>query len=134
MKKTILISFCLVLSITKSGSLWANASIELLDHLGPFVPISINSKVVEDVEVDPQQSIALKIRTPYQKQIFTVKISDADMADYRYWINNGRTEFYVQSHQSGEKQGYTDAIRTTTKFIEYWLGKELVLHLIRLDE
>ncbi|MBF0238483.1 MAG: hypothetical protein HQM12_12325 [SAR324 cluster bacterium] len=99
---------------------------------GEFVPILLKQEVVEDINIK-DNDLMIKIREPYREKDVIVKISDAQLAQYRYWLNNGQTEFPIRTYRGGDRQGYTYRIRTSAAYIEYWIDDELVLHLKRKD-
>ncbi|MGK5093183.1 hypothetical protein WDW89_14355 [Deltaproteobacteria bacterium TL4] len=100
---------------------------------GPFAPIILLKDYVEDVSVT-EDNIMVKLTPPHRDQIITIRISDAERSQYRYWLNNGKTDFQVKVYRGGKRQGYTYLIRTAAGFIEYWEGNTLFLHLARLQE
>ncbi len=98
---------------------------------GPFTVIEIDQNAVKDV-ITKGNDIYVRVTEPYWNAEFTVKISNKYMASYRQWLN-GEKEMKVKVYLSptNSMQGCTYRINTTAKFVEYWTGGRLVLHLER---
>jgi hypothetical protein len=96
---------------------------------GPYVAISIDKAVVEDVLVEGND-LYVKVSPGYWGSEFIVKGSTMNNEIYTTWAN-GTKEMPVKVYQSQSKnkQGYTYRINTGAKFVEYWTGGKLILHL-----
>jgi hypothetical protein len=96
---------------------------------GPYAAIGIDKAVVEAVLVQGND-IYVKVSPSYWQSEFTVKGSLKNKEMYWTWAN-GTKEMPVNVYQSQSKnmQGYTYRINTNAKFVEYWTGGKLVLHL-----
>jgi hypothetical protein len=100
---------------------------------GPYVAISIDKTVVEDVLVEGND-LYVKVSPAYWGSEFIVKGSMMNNEIYTTWAN-GTKEMPVKVYQSQSKnkQGYTYRINTVAKFVEYWTGGKLVLHLEKAE-
>jgi hypothetical protein len=100
---------------------------------GPYVAISIDKTVVEDVLVE-ENGLYVKVAPTYWGSEFIVKGSTMNNEMYTTWAN-GTNEMPVKVYQSQSKnkQGFTYRINTGAKFIEYWTGGKLVLHLEKVE-
>lgn len=98
---------------------------------GDFSVLTMDEEVVGDV-FSEGNDIYVKIQKGYWDADFIVKLSNANQMDYRPWLN-GELDRVVKVYRSQQtdKQGYTYRINTVAKFVEYWVGDRLVLHLKR---
>jgi hypothetical protein len=98
---------------------------------GTFSAIKMDQDVVDHVLTEGDD-IFVKVHNDYWDAEFVVKISNENMAGYRQWLN-GSWEYPTQVYRSNQKgkQGYTYRINTAAKYVEYWTGGKLVLHLMR---
>ena len=100
---------------------------------GTFSAVKMDEDVVEHVLTEGND-IYVKVHTDYWDADFVVKISNENMASYRSWLN-GEMEYPIKVYRSQQKnkQGYTYRINTAARFVEYWTGDRLVLHLERIQ-
>jgi hypothetical protein len=100
-------------------------------QFGDFSALSIDQEVVDHV-FSEGNNIYVKPTKDYLNATFTVRISNSNRTDYRTWLN-GESERQVSVYQTQQtdKQGYTYRINTVAKFVEYWVGDRLILHLKR---
>jgi hypothetical protein len=98
---------------------------------GTFSAIKMDQDVVDHVLTEGND-IFVKVHGDYWGAEFIVKISNENMASYRQWLN-GSWEYPTQVYRSNQKgkQGYTYRINTSAKYVEYWTGGKMVLHLMR---
>jgi hypothetical protein len=98
---------------------------------GDFIALSMDKEVVSGV-FSEGNDIYVKIHKAYWDADFIVRLSNANQMDYRPWLN-GELDRVVKVYRSQQtdKQGYTYRINTVAKFVEYWVGDRLVLHLKR---
>ncbi|UCB48882.1 MAG: hypothetical protein JSW56_17470 [Deltaproteobacteria bacterium] len=98
---------------------------------GTFSAIKMDQDVVDHVLTEGND-IFVKVHPDYWNAEFLVKISNENMAGYRQWLS-GSWEYPTQVYRSNQKgkQGYTYRINTAAKYVEYWTGGKLVLHLMR---
>jgi hypothetical protein len=96
---------------------------------GPYKVLSMDKAVVEDVLVEGND-LYVKVNPSYWSSEFIVKGSVENNEIYTTWAN-GTKEMPVKVYQSQakNKQGYTYRINTAARFVEYWTGGKLVLHL-----
>ena len=98
---------------------------------GTFSAIKMDQNVVDHVLTEGND-IFVKVHNDYWDAEFIVKISDENMGNYRQWLN-GAWEYPTNVYRSNQKgkQGYTYRINTGAKYVEYWTGGKMVLHLMR---
>jgi len=98
---------------------------------GEFSVLRIDRNVVEDVFVQGND-IYVKVDKAHWGEIFTVRISNENMAGYRTWFT-GEEGMPVEVYRSERenRQGYTYRVNTAAKYVEYWTNGKLVLHLER---
>jgi len=98
---------------------------------GTFSAIKMDQEVVDHVLTEGND-IYVKVKQDHWGDEFMVKISNENMGSYRQWLN-GTDEYPVKVYQSQQKgkQGYTYRINTGAKYVEYWTGGNLILHLER---
>ena len=96
---------------------------------GPYSVLSMDRAVVEDVLVEGKD-LYVKVNKGYWDSEFIVKASAMNGKAYTRW-ENGTEEMPIKVYRSTakQKQGYTYRISTSAKFVEYWTGGKLVLHL-----
>jgi hypothetical protein len=100
---------------------------------GPYKVLSMDKAVVEDVLVEGND-LYVKVNPSYWGSEFIVKGSEKNNEIYTAWAN-GTNEMPVKVYQSQakNKQGYTYRINTGARFVEYWTGGKLVLHLEKVE-
>ncbi len=100
---------------------------------GPYSTLSIDTSVVEDALVEGKD-LYVKVNKSYWNSEFIVKASAMKGEAYRQW-ENGTTEMPIKVYRSmaKQKQGYTYRISTSGRFVEYWTGGKLVLHLEKVQ-
>jgi hypothetical protein len=98
---------------------------------GDFSALTMDEEVVSDVFCEGN-NIYVKIHKAYWDADFIVRLSNANQMEYRTWLN-GELDRVVRVYRSQQtdKQGYTYRINTVAKFVEYWVGDRLVLHMKR---
>jgi hypothetical protein len=98
---------------------------------GDFSALTMDEEVVSDIFCEGND-IYLKINKAFWDADFIVRLSNANQMDYRAWLN-GELDRVVKVYRSQQtdKQGYTYRINTSARFVEYWMGERLVLHLER---
>lgn len=98
---------------------------------GDFSILEMDQSVVDDLFVRGND-IYVKIDSAYWGDVFTVKISNENMADYRSWLS-GEEEMTIMVYRSpkANRRGYTYRVNTTADYVEYWVQGRLVLHLGR---
>jgi hypothetical protein len=98
---------------------------------GDFSALTMDEEVVSHV-FSEGNDIYVKIHKDYWDADFIVRLSNANRMDYRTWLN-GESDRVVRVYRSQQtdKQGYTYRINTSARFVEYWMGERLVLHLER---
>jgi hypothetical protein len=96
---------------------------------GPYSALSIDRSVVEDALVDGKD-LYVKVNEGYWNSEFIVKASAKNGEAFSRW-ENGTAELPIKVYRSiaKQKQGYTYRISTSGRFVEYWTGGKLVLHL-----
>ena len=122
---TVLLALCLLMPVAVQAQ--ENAESET------FTAIKMDEEVVDHI-VTEGNDIYVAIHKDYWDADFVVKISNKNMADYRSWLD-GELEFPIKVYRSQQKQrqGYTYRINTAARFVEYWMGDRLVLHLERVQ-
>jgi len=100
---------------------------------GPYKALTTDKDVVVDVLVEGSD-LYVKVNQNHWGSEFIVKGSTMDKEIYTTWAN-GTQEMPVKVYQSQSKnkQGYTYRINTGAKFVEYWTGGKLVLHLEKVQ-
>jgi len=100
-------------------------------QFGDFFALEMDKEIVGHV-LSEGNDIYVKITKDYWDASFTVRISNANRTDYRTWLDGASDRrVNVYRSQQTDKQGYTYRINTRAKFVEYWVGDRLVLHLER---
>lgn len=99
---------------------------------GPYSALSMDRSVVQDVLVEGKD-LYVKVNEGYWNSEFIVKASAMNREAYRQW-ENGTEEMPIKVYRSTakQKQGYTYRISTSARFVEYWTGGKLVLHLEKM--
>jgi len=108
----------------------SNNSFPEASQYGPFTAISIDRQVVQDV-ISQGEYVYVKLAPGYQSAV--VKRSEANKANYGKWYD-GSAALVVKVSSSDNiknKKGYTYRISTSAKFIEYYVGGKMILHLKR---
>jgi hypothetical protein len=118
-----MLALCLFVPATVQAQQGANP--------GTFSAIKMDQDVVDHVLTEGND-IYVKVQPDYWDAEFMVKISNENMASYRQWLS-GSWEYPTQVYRSNQKgkQGYTYRINTGAKYVEYWTGGKMVLHLMR---
>ncbi len=100
---------------------------------GPYKALTMDKDVVVDVLVEGSD-LYVKVNQNHWGSEFIVKGSAMDKEIYTTWAN-GTQEMPVKVYQSQSKnkQGYTYRINTGARFVEYWTGGKLVLHLEKVQ-
>lgn len=99
---------------------------------GTFSAIMMDQDVVDHVLTEGND-LYVKVHRDYWDAEFIVKISNENMASYRQWLS-GDWEFPINVYRSQQKgkQGYTYRINSAARYVEYWTGGKLILHLERV--
>jgi hypothetical protein len=120
---SVMLALCLFMPATVQAQQGANP--------GTFSAIKMDQDVVDHVLTEGND-IYVKVQPDYWDAEFIVKISNENMGSYRQWLN-GSWEYPIQVYRSNQKgkQGYTYRINTGAKYVEYWTGGKMVLHLMR---
>ena len=120
---SVMLALCLFMPATVQAQQGANP--------GTFSAIKMDQDVVDHVLTEGND-IYVKVQPDYWDAEFIVKISNENMGSYRQWLN-GSWECPIQVYRSNQKgkQGYTYRINTGAKYVEYWTGGKMVLHLMR---
>ena len=120
-----------LLSVMLALCLCVPAAVQAQQGAGTFSAIKMDQDVVDHVLTEGND-IYVKVQPGYWDAEFIVKISDENMGSYRQWLN-GSWEYPTQVYRSNQKgkQGYTYRINTGAKYVEYWTGGKMVLHLMR---
>ncbi len=120
-----------LLSVMLALCLFVPATVQAQQGAGTFSAIKMDQDVVDHVLTEGND-IYVKVQPDYWDAEFIVKISNENMASYRQWLN-GSSEYPTQVYRSNQKgkQGYTYRINTGAKYVEYWTGGKMVLHLMR---
>ncbi len=101
-------------------------------HFGPCRALVMNREIVRDVRVDDKLNTYLKLNPKYRKNEIRVKISNSNKSGYREW-DYGGLELVSPAEAGRPPDGWTDWIQVESKYVEYWMGGELFLHLMRTD-
>jgi len=73
-------------------------------------------------------NVWIKLNPNHLSDTITVRISNRDKDFYRTWFNDS-TDLVSTGYRGGGV--WSDRVQTEAKFIEYWMGDTLVLHLER---
>jgi len=95
---------------------------------GPYTAIRINQDVIRGVRVDEEDRIWIMLNPDYKERKLTLKISMEKGAAYRKWFN-GEYELVSPANQGKQANEWTDWVRTESRYIEYWMEGQKVLHL-----
>ena len=96
---------------------------------GPWEAIHFDETVVQDVRVSGDD-IFIKLQPAHRNDQLTMKISMEQGAAYRKWFTGN--EVLVAQENSGRAENiWTDRIQTSAKYLEYYTGGKLFLHLKR---
>jgi hypothetical protein len=103
------------------------------ERFGPYVAIAHERDIVPDVKVDEEGNVFLKVASEFLNESITVKISMQNGAGYRKWFTTGTEELVSPAFAGKEPGGWSDRVKTTANYIEYWMGGKLILHLHRVE-
>ena len=99
-------------------------------HFGPFIPLTLNEEVVEEVFAH-QGKILVLLKPEFGAREIRVKASGAESSQYRKW-DDGGLELTLPRELPLEEEGEADWVETTAKYVEYWMDEDLILHLERV--
>jgi len=100
------------------------------DIFGPYEALVRDQRIVTDVRVDGEENVFLKLNPDFRNQEIRVRISMQNGTAYRKWFT-GEDELVSPAFAGKEVNGWTDRVKTTANYIEYWMDGRLVLHLHR---
>jgi len=101
-------------------------------RFGPYEALTINSDVIRGVKVDEAGKIWLLLNPDYRELELRLKISMEEGANYRKWFT-GEEVLVSPANQGKQPNAWTDWIETQSKYIEYWMNGEKVLHLKKVE-
>ena len=101
-----------------------------LPQFGPFVGLTVDESVIQGVMVDDEDKIWIMLNPKFRNDEILLKISTDYKAGYRNWYT-GEPTLVSPAGQNKAPNEWTDWIRTSSNYIEYWMGDKLVLHLKR---
>ena len=99
---------------------------------GPYCALVMDRPVIRDVKVDEEMNTYIKLDPKFRKNEIRVKISNFDKAGYREWDYKG-FELVSPTGAGSPPEAWTDWINVDAKYVEYWMGSRLILHLMRTD-
>ena len=103
-----------------------------LPYFGPYHALVMDQTIVRDVKVDEERNTYIKLNPKFRKNEIRVKISNSNKAGYREW-DYGGLELVSPAEAGRPPGGWTDWIQVEAKYVEYWMGDKLILHLMRTD-
>ena len=101
-------------------------------RFGPYEAITINSDVIRGVKVEETGEIWLLLNPTYRERELIVKISNEKGAGYREW-HHGGLELVSPADQGKQANQWTDWIKVSAPYSEYWMSGQLVLHLKKVE-
>lgn len=113
-------------------ALVASQSVSAAIKFGPYEALTISEEIIRGVKVDDDGKIWLLLNPDYLDKQITLKISSRNGADYRKW-HTGEYELISPTGQDKRPNQWTDWIRTQSRFIEYWMDGNLILHLQKVE-
>jgi len=115
-------------SLVLGTGLWGSDA----PRFGPFKALTINQDVIRGVKIDDSDKIWILLNPAYKEEEIILKISQENGAAYRKWFT-GDYELVSPANQGKQANEWSDWVRTESRFIEYWISGNLVLHLQRTD-
>lgn len=93
----------------------------------PFNVLAHDKGVIEEMRAEGN-NVWIKLKSAHLDETITVRISDRNRDFYRKWFHGG-----VDLVSSGFRGNdvWSDWIQTKAKYVEYWKGDQLILHLER---
>ena len=101
-------------------------------RFGPYEALAINSDVIRGVKVEDNGEVWILLNPAYRDRELRVKISSQKGSGYRKW-HHGTFELISPANQDKQANQWTDWVLTESKFIEYWMNDELILHLEKVE-
>lgn len=99
-------------------------------RFGPYEAIVRDANIVHDVKVEEDGNVFLRLNPAFRDKELRVRISMQKGPPYRQWLN-GEEELVSPAFAGKEPGGWTDRVKTTARYIEYWMDGELILHLFK---
>ena len=96
---------------------------------GPWDAIAFDGAVVQNVKVSGDD-IFIMLQPDHKDDQLTMKISMQKGAPYRKWFT-GDEVLNAQENSGRAANTWTDRIQTSAKYLEYYAGGKLFLHLKR---
>ncbi len=113
--------------------LWVSGfQLEAAVRFGPYEALTISEDIIRGVKVDDSGKIWLLLNPDYLDKEIILKISNQEGANYRKW-HNGQYELVSPAGQDKRPNEWTDWVQTRSRFIEYWMDGNLILHLKKID-
>jgi len=101
-------------------------------RFGPFDALLIDNGVIQGVKVDDTDKIWILLNPQYRNEEIVLRISNDFKSGYRNW-HHGEPNLISPAGQNKAPNEWTDWVRTSSNYIEYWIGDKLVLHLKRVS-
>lgn len=101
-------------------------------RFGPYEALTINSDVIRGVKVEENGEVWILLNPAYKERELRVKISNEKGAGYRKW-HHGTFELVSPADQGKQANEWTDWVLTESRYIEYWMSEELILHLKKVE-
>jgi hypothetical protein len=101
-------------------------------RFGPYEALTINSDVIRGVKVEENGEVWILLNPDYRERELVVKISNRNKDGYRKW-HHGTFELVSPANQGKQANQWTDWVLTESKFIEYWMSDQLILHLEKVE-
>jgi hypothetical protein len=110
-----------------TGQVPANAD---RPRFGPWVAIEMDRSAMEDVKYDSENRVWLKFTPAAANKALTIKLSNRYMESYRPF-SDGSMEMNLPANRGNAPGQWTDWLRTSAAYMEYWIDGQLILHLKR---
>lgn len=102
-------------------------------RFGPFIALVMDTDYVTDVKYDDDTKIWILLRPQHKDKELILRLSNQDKKSYRKWAN-GEYQFVAVAERGNAANQFTDWIRTTANYVEYWIDDKMVLHLKRVGQ
>lgn len=125
-------ALCLSLAFVAYGGGGPDESQDSGRKFGPYTAVTYNESILHDVKYEEDGDVYLQLYPDHKNKEIVVKISNDYFASYRQWWHGGY-ELVSPENQGKPDYGWTDYVNTEARYIEFWMGGEVFLHLRRDD-
>lgn len=99
-------------------------------RFGPWVALEMDRSAMEDVKYDSENRVWLKLTEAASNKAMTIKLSNRYKESYRPF-SDGSMEMNLPANRGNAVGQWSDWLRTSAAYMEYWIDGQLVLHLKR---